>query len=89
MSELEPSRWLRIVQTGAFLRKWSSLGLDDDDLLALEVEILKGPELHPMVKGTGGVRKIRFARPGAGRGKRGGPTGCVTPTSHSVAWSSC
>ncbi len=71
MTGIEPSRWLRIVQTGPFLRKWSSLGLDDDDLLALEVEILKGPELHPIVKGTGGVRKIRFARSGAGRGKSG------------------
>jgi hypothetical protein len=36
-----------------------------------EVEILKGPELHPIVKGTGGVRKIRFAQPEAGRGKSG------------------
>jgi hypothetical protein len=43
MSGIEPSRWLRIIQTGVFLRKWSTLGLDDDDLFALEVEILKGP----------------------------------------------
>ncbi|HZW31536.1 MAG TPA: type II toxin-antitoxin system RelE/ParE family toxin [Isosphaeraceae bacterium] len=71
MIEIEPSRWLRIVQTGLFLRKWSRLGLGDDDLRDLEVEILKGPELHPIIKGTGGVRKIRFARPGAGRGKSG------------------
>jgi hypothetical protein len=71
MAETEPSRWLRIIQTGFFLRKWSSLGLDDDDLVALEVEILRGPDRHPVVKGTGGVRKIRFARPGAGQGKSG------------------
>jgi hypothetical protein len=71
MTWFEPSRWLRIIQTGPFLKKWSSLGLSDDDLLQLEVEILKGPELHPMVKGTGGVRKIRFAQPAAGRGKSG------------------
>ncbi len=71
MGGIEPSRWLRIIQTGLFLRKWAGLGLDDDDLLALEVEILKGPERHPIIGGTGGVRKIRFARPGAGRGKSG------------------
>ncbi len=71
MAEVEPSRWLRIVQTGLFLRKWSGLGLDDDDPLALDVEILKGPDRHPIIKGTGGVRKIPFARPGTGRGKSG------------------
>ena len=43
MIEIEPSRWLRIIQTGLFLRKWSNLGLGDDDLRDLEVEILKGP----------------------------------------------
>jgi hypothetical protein len=71
MIRFDPPRWLRIIQTGPFLRKWFSLGLDEDDLLALEIEILKGPELYPIVKGTGGVRKIRFARPGAGRGRSG------------------
>jgi hypothetical protein len=71
MTGIEPSRWLRIVQTGVFIRKWSSLGLDDDDLIALEGEILKGPERHPVIRGTGGVRKIRFTRPGAARGKSG------------------
>ena len=79
MAGIEPSRWLRIVQTGQFLRKWSSLGLNDDDLVALEVEILRGPDRHPIVKGTDGVRKIRFARAGAG------PTGCVTPISQGAA----
>jgi hypothetical protein len=71
MAWFEPSKWLRIIHTGVFLNKWWSLGLTEDDLLRLEVEILKGPELHPIVKGTGGVRKIRFAQPGAGRGKSG------------------
>ncbi|HKI17822.1 MAG TPA: hypothetical protein VKA15_08070, partial [Isosphaeraceae bacterium] len=61
--------WLRIIQTSPFLRKWFSLGLGEDDLLALEIEILRGPELYPIVKGTGGVRKVRFARSGAWRGK--------------------
>ena len=71
MTPFDRSRWLRIVQTGPFLRKWFSLGLDEDDLLTLELEIMKGPELYPIVKGTGGLRKIRFARPGTGRGKSG------------------
>lgn len=71
MTRFERSRWLRIIQTETFLRKWLSLGMDEDDLIMLELEILKGPELHPIVKATGGVRKIRFARAGGGRGKSG------------------
>jgi hypothetical protein len=76
MTRFERSRWLRIIQTGPFLRKWVSLGLDESDLLMLELEILKGPESYPIVKGTGGLRKVRFARSGAGRGKSGGHRVC-------------
>ena len=71
MTPFEPSKWLRIIQTGLFLKKWTRLDLGEDDLLKLEVEILEGPELHPIVKGTGGVRKIRFAPTGTGRGESG------------------
>jgi hypothetical protein len=46
-----------------------ALDLGDDDLLALQGAILEGPNRHPVVSGTGGLRKIRFARPGSGRGK--------------------
>jgi hypothetical protein len=88
MNEIEPSRWLRIVQTGVFLRKWSRLGLDDDDLLALEREILDGPDRHPVIRGTGGVRKIRFAPPARSR-VRAGRIGCATRISPGGAWSSC
>jgi hypothetical protein len=35
MTWFEPSKWLRIIHTGPFLKKWSSLGLGDDDLLKL------------------------------------------------------
>src|SRR5258708_3394010 len=71
MTGLEPSKWLRVIQTSPFLRKWFSLGLTDDDLFVLEQEILKGPERYPVVKDTNGLRKIRFAPPGQGRGKSG------------------
>jgi hypothetical protein len=43
--------------------------LGDGDLRALQAAILRGPNRHPVVPGTGGLRKIRFARPGGGRGK--------------------
>ena len=67
MTGWEPSKWLRVIQTSPFLRKWTSLGLTEDDLLVLEQEILKSPERCPVVKGTNGLRKIRFASPGHGK----------------------
>jgi hypothetical protein len=61
----------RFVSVGAFDRRWRMLGLDDDDLRALEVAIQSDPDGPPLVRGTGGLRKIRFAPPGSGRGKSG------------------
>ena len=61
----------RFVSIGSFDRRWNSLGLDDDDLRALEMLIQAGPDVPPLVAGTGGLRKVRFARPGSGQGKRG------------------
>jgi hypothetical protein len=36
----------------------------------MELHIADSPEIHPVVAGTGGVRKARWGRPG--KGKRGG-----------------
>jgi hypothetical protein len=41
---LEPSKWLRVIETSPFVRKWTSLGLSDGDLLVVKQEILKSPE---------------------------------------------
>jgi hypothetical protein len=59
----------RFVSVGAFDRRWQALGLDDDDPRALEVAIQADPDEPPLVRGTGGLRKIRFAPHGSGRGK--------------------
>jgi len=37
---------------------------------AMELQVADNPEIHPVVAGTGGVRKARWGR--QGRGKRGG-----------------
>lgn len=57
----EPEEWLRFIQLPLFERGWSDLRLDDDDLRGLEVAIMANPERSPPLKGTGGLRKIRFA----------------------------
>jgi hypothetical protein len=61
----------RYVSIPSFDRRWASLGLNDDDLRMLEILIQADPDGPPLVKGTGGLRKVRFARPGSGRGKSG------------------
>jgi mRNA-degrading endonuclease RelE of RelBE toxin-antitoxin system len=62
---------LRFIHLTPFDRKWDALGLDDDDLRALQILIVDGPDRAPVVRNSGGLRKIRLARRGA-RGKSGG-----------------
>ena len=44
--------------------------LNDEDYAKLQEELMRKPESGPVIPGTGGVRKLRWAAPG--RGKRGG-----------------
>jgi hypothetical protein len=68
----DPKDWLHFVQVGAFESSWSRLDLDDEDLSALELFIMLDPSGPPIVPGTGGVRKIRFASERWSSGKRSG-----------------
>ena len=44
--------------------------LTDDEYSQLQATLADAPERGPIVPGSGGVRKLRWAQPG--RGKRGG-----------------
>ena len=44
-----------------FMTKWKSLGMDDADLRRLQSELLSDPKVGAVMRGTGGVRKMRFA----------------------------
>ncbi len=44
--------------------------LGDEGLRALQAQLLKQPEAGDIIRGSGGVRKLRWAVPG--RGKSGG-----------------
>ena len=44
--------------------------LDDDEYLELQGHLIKHPESGKVVRGSGGVRKLRWGA--EGRGKRGG-----------------
>jgi mRNA-degrading endonuclease RelE of RelBE toxin-antitoxin system len=44
--------------------------LSDEEYAALQVALMRDPEVGPVIPGSGGVRKLRWAAPG--RGKRSG-----------------
>jgi len=44
--------------------------LDDDEYVHLQQYLIQDPEAGDLVRGSGGVRKLRWKRPGTG--KRGG-----------------
>lgn len=67
MDQIELSRIF--VELPSFVTRWKALGLSDDDLLRLELDLLANPKIGPVLKGTGGVRKVRFAF--ENRGKSG------------------
>ncbi len=57
------------VELRIFRTRWKAMGLDDGDLLRLQEELLADPKVGAVMKGTGGVRKMRFAF--QNRGKSG------------------
>ena len=60
---------MRFVETPIFTKRVKDL-LPDEDYRTLQVALLLRPEQGPVVKGGGGLRKIRWAPKGVG--KRGG-----------------
>lgn len=59
--------WPSFVHGGAFDEDWESLGLGDGDLARLQHALVADPEAGTVIPGTGGLRKLRFAPPGAGK----------------------
>lgn len=64
------------IQPMSFAAEWKRLGLTDLDLQALETAIMENPEVGDVVRGTGGMRKMRFAPPSWNRGKSGATRVC-------------
>lgn len=58
------------IEVPMFTKKWKALGLSDENLRALQNELLKNPKAGDVIKGTGGLRKIRI--PMENSGKSGG-----------------
>lgn len=71
-----PGGLLSFLELRPFTRLWSQLGLTDDDLLVVQLTIMCDPEGAPVIPDCGGVRKLRFAPLGSGKGKRGSMRCC-------------
>jgi hypothetical protein len=74
---LQPEDLLHFIELRAFTLAWDGeLGLTDADLLALQMPIMIQPKAAPLVKGTGGLRKLRFRPKRWSTGKRGSVRVC-------------
>ena len=61
-----------LIHLASFTADWGDLRLGDDDLRALEDEIVRNPIRAPVVPGGGGVRKLRRPDRFSGKGRSGG-----------------
>jgi hypothetical protein len=64
---------VRVFATSRYEREVRRL-LTEREQAALQLAIAADPEAHPIVPGTGGVRKARWTR--QGKGKSGGVRDC-------------
>src|SRR3990170_8802622 len=60
---------MRFVEPPVFTKRVKDL-LPDEDYRTLQIALMLRPEQGPLIKGSGGLRKVRWAT--AGGGKRGG-----------------
>ena len=47
------------IEVPLFTKRWKEIGLGDDELKALQIMLLKDPELGPVMEGTGKPHKRR------------------------------
>jgi mRNA-degrading endonuclease RelE of RelBE toxin-antitoxin system len=60
---------VEFVETPNFYRRIQQF-LDDDEYAEMQLVLVARPDAGSIIKGSGGIRKLRWA--GSGRGKRGG-----------------
>jgi hypothetical protein len=60
---------MEFIETPTFTRMLTAL-LTDDEYRGLQNELMEDPESGDIIKGGGGIRKLRYAA--QGRGKSGG-----------------
>jgi hypothetical protein len=56
-----------VLLTPTFERHATAAGLDEDEIAAIVSTLAADPFAGDLIAGTGGARKVRFARAGAGK----------------------
>lgn len=73
LSSSRAAGWFPVViELPPFSQKWGRYGLTETDRTAMLEAILSNPEGWPVLKGTAGARKARFASHDLNRGTSGG-----------------
>ena len=49
------------IELPVFIKRWKELGLDEDDLLQLQEQLLANPKVGVVIRNSSGIRKLRFA----------------------------
>lgn len=62
---------VQFIETPLFTKKVAA-ALSDDEYAELQKFMAANPEAGPVIRGTGGIRKLRWSDAATGRGKRGG-----------------
>jgi hypothetical protein len=57
---------MRFVETPIFTKVIERL-VSDEDYRSLQIALMLRPEQGPVIRAGGGLRKVRWARPGAGK----------------------
>lgn len=57
---------MRFIETPICTRVITGV-LDDDDYRRLQMALMLRPEQGSLIRGSGGLRKVRWARPGGGK----------------------
>jgi len=60
---------MRIIETPIFTKRVKEI-LSDEEYRLFQIKLIDNPEAGNIIKGSGGIKKIRWS--GSGRGKRGG-----------------
>jgi len=69
---LDPEDLLHFVELDNFVDEWKACKLDvEADLGELMIGIMANPKAAPVIKGTGGLRKLRYSPRKMSIGKRG------------------
>jgi hypothetical protein len=66
-----PDRLLTFIETEIFRSAWQRCRLSDDDLSELQKHMLAQPDAGAIIRGTGGLRKLRFSPSRMKQGKSG------------------